>query len=119
MGKNYNKKYGQNLSFEEKLVEIAEEVDAPVIESEIESVVEAEPEIINKEESVEVTPVVEAEEVIEENKEEIKLPKKKMAKVKVVHVSRYSVRIVAKDGKEYMVQGHTDAKVGDMIEIEE
>lgn len=119
MGKNYNKKYGQNLSFDEKSVEIVEEVEAPVIESEVETAIEAEPEIINKEETVEVTPVVEAEEVIEEKKEEIKLPEKKIIKVKVVHVSRYSVRIVAKDGKEYMVQGHTDAKVGDMIEIEE
>lgn len=119
MGKNYNKKYGQNLSFDEKSVEIVEEVKAPVIESEVETAIEAEPEIINKEETVKVTPVVEAEEVIEEKKEEIKLPEKKMVKVKVVHVSRYSVRIVAKDGKEYMVQGHTDAKVGDMIEIEE
>ena len=119
MGKNYNKKYGQNFSFEGKPVEIAEEIEAPVIESEVETVIEAEPEIINKKETVEVTPVVEAEEVIEEKKEEIKLPEKKMVKVKVVHVSRYSVRIVAKDGKEYMVQGHTDAKVGDMIEIEE
>ena len=119
MGKNYNKKYGQNLSFDEKSVEIVEEVEAPVIESEVETAIEVEPEIINKEEAVEVTPVVEAEEVIEEKKEEIKLPEKKMVKVKVVHVSRYSVRIVAKDGKEYMVQGHTDAKVGDMIEIEE
>lgn len=115
MGKNYNKKYGQNLSFDEKSVE----VEAPVIESEVETAIEVEPEIINKEETVEVTPVVEAEEVIEEKKEEIKLPEKKMVKVKIVHVSRYSVRIVAKDGKEYMVQGHTDAKVGDMIEIEE
>ena len=119
MGKNYNKKYGQNFSFEEKPVEIIEETEAPVIEPEVESAIESEPEIINKEESVEVTPVVETEEVVEEKKEEIKLPKKKMVKVKVVHVSRYSVRIVAKDGKEYMVQGHTDAKVGDMIEIEE
>ena len=119
MGKNYNKKYGQNFSFEGKPVEIAEEIEAPVIESEVETAIEAEPEIINKKETVEVTPVVEAEEVIEEKKEEIKLPEKKMVKVKVVHVSRYSVRIVAKDGKEYMVQGHTDAKVGDLIEIEE
>ena len=119
MGKNYNKKYGQNFSFEGKPVEIAEEIEAPVIESEVETVIAAEPEIINKKETVEVTPVVEAEEVIEEKKEEIKLPEKKMVKVKVVHVSRYSVRIVAKDGKEYMVQGHTDAKVGDLIEIEE
>ena len=119
MGKNYNKKYGQNFSFEGKPVEIAEEIEAPVIESEVETVIEAEPEIINKKETVEVTPVVEAEEVIEEKKEEIKLPEKKMVKVKVVHVSRYSVRIVTKDGKEYMVQGHTDAKVGDLIEIEE
>ena len=118
MGKNYNKKYGQNFSFEGKPVEIAEEIEAPVIESEVETVIEAEPDI-NKEESVEVTPVVETEKVTKEEKEEIKLPEKKMVKVKVVHVSRYSVRIVAKDGKEYMVQGHTDAKVGDLIEIEE
>ena len=118
MGKNYNKKYGQNFSFGGKPVEIIDEVEAPVIEQEIESVIEAEPDI-NKEESVEVTPVVETEKVTKEEKEEIKFPKKKTTKVKVVHVSRYSVRIVAKDGKEYMVQGHTDAKVGDLIEIEE
>ena len=51
MGKNYNKKYGQNFSFEGKPVEIAEEIEAPVIESEVETVIEAEPEIINKKES--------------------------------------------------------------------
>lgn len=111
MGKNYNKKYGQNFLLEEKPIEIAEEVES--------SVIEIKPELAKEEKSVEVTPVVETEEVIEEKKEEIKLPEKKMVKVKVVHVSRYSVRIIAKDGKEYMVQGHTDAKVGDMIEIEE
>lgn len=111
MGKNYNKKYGQNFFSKEKPVEITEEVE--------DSVIEIKPKFAKEEESVEVAPVVETEEVIEEKKEEIKLPKKKTVKVKVVHVSRYSVRIVAKDGKEYMVQGHTDAKVGDMIEIEE
>ena len=60
-------------------------------------VIEAEPELIIPEENVDITPVIEKEDIKEEAKSKVR----------------------TSDGRLLMVQGHTDAKVGDTIEFEE
>lgn len=118
--KNYNKKFEQTLPVEEKPVEIIKET--PVIE--------AEPELIMPEENVDIAPAIEKEEIKEEikedAKEEIKEEESKEPEVKktltkglVRLVGNYSIMVRTSDGRLLMVQGHTDAKVGDTIEFEE
>lgn len=114
--KNYIKKFEQTLPVEEKPVEIIKET--PVIE--------AEPELIIPEENVDIAPVIEKEDIKEEVKEEIKEEKSKEPEVKksltkglVRLVGNYSIMVRTSDGRLLMVQGHTDAKVGDTIEFEE
>lgn len=107
--KNYIKKFEQTLPVEEKPVEVIKET--PVIE--------AEPELIIPEENVDITPVIEKEDIKEEAKSKKPEVKKSLTKGLVRLVGNYSVMVRTSDGRLLMVQGHTDAKVGDTIEFEE
>lgn len=107
--KNYIKKFEQTLPVEEKPVEVIKET--PVIE--------AEPELIIPEENVDITPVIEKEDIKEEAKSKESEVKKSLTKGFVRLVGNYSVMVRTSDGRLLMVQGHTDAKVGDTIEFEE
>lgn len=107
--KNYIKKFEQTLPVEEKPVEVIKEI--PVIE--------AEPELIIPEENVDITPVIEKEDIKEEAKSKEPEVKKSLTKGLVRLVGNYSVMVRTSDGRLLMVQGHTDAKVGDTIEFEE
>ena len=107
--KNYIKKIEQTLPVEEKPVEVIKET--PVIE--------AEPELIIPEENVDITPVIEKEDIKEEAKSKKPEVKKSLTKGLVRLVGNYSVMVRTSDGRLLMVQGHTDAKVGDTIEFEE
>lgn len=107
--KNYIKKFEQTLPVEEKPVEVIKET--PVIE--------AEPELIIPEENVDITPVIEKEDIKEEAKSKEPEVKKSLTKGFVRLVGNYSVMVRTSDGRLLMVQGHTDAKVGDTIEFEE
>lgn len=107
--KNYIKKFEQTLPVEEKPVEVIKET--PVIE--------AEPELIIPEENVDITPVIEKEDIKEEAKSKESEVKKSLTKGLVRLVGNYSVMVRTSDGRLLMVQGHTDAKVGDTIEFEE
>lgn len=107
--KNYIKKFEQTLPVEEKPVEVIKET--PVIE--------AEPELIIPEENVDITPVIEKEDIKEEAKSKKPEVKKSLTKGVVRLVGNYSVMVRTSDGRLLMVQGHTDAKVGDTIEFEE
>ena len=107
--KNYIKKFEQTLPVEEKPVEVIKET--PVIE--------AEPELIIPEENVDITPVIEKEDIKEEAKSKEPVVKKSLTKGLVRLVGNYSVMVRTSDGRLLMVQGHTDAKVGDTIEFEE
>ena len=107
--KNYIKKFEQTLPVEEKPVEVIKET--PVIE--------AEPELIIPEENVDITPVIEKEDIKEEAKSKKPEVKKSLIKGLVRLVGNYSVMVRTSDGRLLMVQGHTDAKVGDTIEFEE
>lgn len=107
--KNYIKKFEQTLPVEEKPVEVIKET--PVIE--------AEPELIIPEENVDITPVIEKEDIREEAKGKEPEVKKSLTKGLVRLVGNYSVMVRTSDGRLLMVQGHTDAKVGDTIEFEE
>lgn len=107
--KNYIKKFEQTLPVEEKPVEVIKET--PVIE--------AEPELIMPEENVDITPVIEKEDIKEEAKSKKPEVKKSLTKGLVRLVGNYSVMVRTSDGRLLMVQGHTDAKVGDTIEFEE
>ena len=107
--KNYIKKFEQTLPVEEKPVEVIKET--PVIE--------AEPELIIPEENVDITPVIEKEDIKEEAKSKESEVKKSLIKGLVRLVGNYSVMVRTSDGRLLMVQGHTDAKVGDTIEFEE
>ena len=107
--KNYIKKFEQTLPVEEKPVEVIKET--PVIE--------AEPELIIPEENVDITPVIEKEDIKEEAKSKEPEVKKSLTKGLVRLVGNYSVMVRTSDGRRLMVQGHTDAKVGDTIEFEE
>lgn len=107
--KNYIKKFEQTLPVEEKPVEVIKET--PVIE--------AEPELIIPEENVDITPVIEKEDIKEEAKSKKLEVKKSLTKGLVRLVGNYSVMVRTSDGRLLMVQGHTDAKVGDTIEFEE
>lgn len=107
--KNYIKKFEQTLPVEEKPVEVIKET--PVIE--------AEPELIIPEENVDITPVIEKEDIKEEVKSKEPEVKKSLTKGLVRLVGNYSVMVRTSDGRLLMVQGHTDAKVGDTIEFEE
>ena len=106
--KNYIKKFEQTLPVEEKPVEVIKET--PVIE--------AEPELIIPEENVDITPVIEKEDIKEEAKSKEPEVKKSLTKGLVRLVGNYSVMVRTSDGRLLMVQGHTDAKVGDTIEFE-
>lgn len=107
--KNYIKKFEQTLPVEEKPVEVIKET--PVIE--------AEPELVIPEENVDITPVIEKEDIKEEDKSKEPEVKKSLTKGLVRLVGNYSVMVRTSDGRLLMVQGHTDAKVGDTIEFEE
>ena len=107
--KNYIKKFEQTLPVEEKPVEVIKET--PVIE--------AEPELIIPEENVDITPVIEKEDIKEEAKSKKPEVKKSLTKGLVRLVGNYSVMVRTSDGRLLMVQGYTDAKVGDTIEFEE
>ena len=107
--KNYIKKFEQTLPVEEKPVEVIKET--PVIE--------AEPELVIPEENVDITPVIEKEDIKEEAKSKKHEVKKSLTKGLVRLVGNYSVMVRTSDGRLLMVQGHTDAKVGDTIEFEE
>lgn len=107
--KNYIKKFEQTLPVEEKPVEVIKET--PVIE--------AEPELIIPEENVDITPVIEKEDIKEEAKSKKPEVKKSLTKGLVRLVGNYSVMVRTSDGRLLMVQGHTDAKVGDTMEFEE
>ena len=107
--KNYIKKFEQTLPVEEKPVEVIKET--PVIE--------AEPELIIPEENVDITPVIEKEDIKEEAKSKEPEVKKSLTRGLVRLVGNYSVMVRTSDGRLLMVQGHTDAKVGDTIEFEE
>lgn len=107
--KNYIKKFEQTLPVEEKPVEVIKET--PVIE--------AEPELIIPEENVDITPVIEKEDIKEEAKSKKPEVKKSLTKGLVRLVGNYSVMVRTSDGRLLMVQGHTDAKIGDTIEFEE
>ena len=107
--KNYIKKFEQTLPVEEKPVEVIKEI--PVID--------AEPELIIPEENVDITPVIEKEDIKEEAKSKEPEVKKSLTKGLVRLVGNYSVMVRTSDGRLLMVQGHTDAKVGDTIEFEE
>ena len=107
--KNYIKKFEQTLPVEEKPVEVIKET--PVIE--------AEPELVIPEENVGITPVIEKEDIKEEAKNKEPEVKKSLTKGLVRLVGNYSVMVRTSDGRLLMVQGHTDAKVGDTIEFEE
>ena len=107
--KNYIKKFEQTLPVEEKPVEVIKET--PVIE--------AEPELIIPEENVDITPVIEKEDIKEEAKSKKPEVKKSLTKGLVRLVGNYSVMVRTSDGRLLMVQGHTDAKVGDAMEFEE
>lgn len=107
--KNYIKKFEQTLPVEEKPVEVIKET--PVIE--------AEPELIIPEENVDITSVIEKEDIKEEAKSKEPEVKKSLTKGLVRLVGNYSVMVRTSDGRLLMVQGHTDAKVGDTIEFEE
>lgn len=107
--KNYIKKFEQTLPVEEKPVEVIKEI--PVID--------AEPELIIPEENVDITPVIEKEDIKEEAKSKKPEVKKSLTKGLVRLVGNYSVMVRTSDGRLLMVQGHTDAKVGDTIEFEE
>lgn len=107
--KNYIKKFEQTLPVEEKPVEVIKET--PVIE--------AEPEFIIPEENVDITPVIEKEDIKEEAKSKKPEVKKSLTKGLVRLVGNYSVMVRTSDGRLLMVQGHTDAKIGDTIEFEE
>ena len=107
--KNYIKKFEQTLPVEEKPIEVIKET--PVIE--------AEPELIIPEENVDITPVIEKEDIKEEAKSKKPEVKKSLTKGLVRLVGNYSVMVRTSDGRLLMVQGHTDAKVGDTIEFEE
>ena len=107
--KNYIKKIEQTLPVEEKPVEVIKET--PVIE--------AEPELIIPEENVDITPVIEKEDIKEEAKSKELEVKKSLTKGLVRLVGNYSVMVRTSDGRLLMVQGHTDAKIGDTIEFEE
>ena len=107
--KNYIKKFEQTLPVEEKPVEVIKET--PVIE--------AEPELVIPEENVDITPVIEKEDIKEEAKSKKPEVKKSLTKGLVRLVGNYSVMVRTSDGRLLMVQGHTDAKVGDTIEFEE
>ena len=107
--KNYIKKFEQTLPVEEKPVEVIKET--PVIE--------AEPELIIPEENVDITPVIEKEDIKEEAKSKEPEVKKSLTKGLVRLVGNYSAMVRTSDGRLLMVQGHTDAKVGDTIEFEE
>ena len=107
--KNYIKNFEQTLPVEEKPVEVIKET--PVIE--------AEPELIIPEENVDITPVIEKEDIKEEVKSKEPEVKKSLTKGLVRLVGNYSVMVRTSDGRLLMVQGHTDAKVGDTIEFEE
>lgn len=107
--KNYIKKFEQTLPVEEKPVEVIKET--PVIE--------AEPELIIPEENVDITPVIEKEDIKEEAKSKKPEVKKSLTKGLVRLVGNYSIMVRTSDGRLLMVQGHTDAKVGDTIEFEE
>ena len=107
--KNYIKKFEQTLPVEEKPVEVIKET--PVIE--------AEPELIIPEENVDITPVIEKEDIKEEAKSKEPEVKKSLNKGLVRLVGNYSVMVRTSDGRLLMVQGHTDAKIGDTIEFEE
>lgn len=107
--KNYIKKFEQTLPVEEKPVEVIKEI--PVIE--------AEPELIIPEENVDITPVIEKEDIKEEAKSKEPEVKKSLTKGLVRLVGNYSVMVRTSDGRLLMVQGHTDAKIGDTIEFEE
>ena len=107
--KNYIKKFEQTLPVEEKPVEVIKET--PVIE--------AEPELIIPEENVDITPVIEKEDIKEEAKSKKPEVNKSLTKGLVRLVGNYSVMVRTSDGRLLMVQGHTDAKVGDTIEFEE
>ena len=88
--KNYIKKFEQTLPVEEKPVEVIKE-----------------------------TPVIEKEEIKEEAKSKEPEVKKSLTKGLVRLVGNYSVMVRTSDGRLLMVQGHTDAKIGDTIEFEE
>ena len=88
--KNYIKKFEQTLPVEEKPVEVIKE-----------------------------TPVIEKEDIKEEAKSKEPEVKKSLTKGLVHLVGNYSVMVRTSDGRLLMVQGHTDAKVGDTIEFEE
>lgn len=107
--KNYIKKFEQTLPVEEKPVEVIKET--PVIE--------AEPELIIPEENVDITPVIEKEDIKKEAKSKKPEVKKSLTKGLVRLVGNYSVMVRTSDGRLLMVQGHTDAKIGDTIEFEE
>ena len=107
--KNYIKKFEQTLPVEEKPVEVIKET--PVIE--------AEPELIIPEENVDITPVIEKEDIKEEAKSKEPEVKKSLTTGLVRLVGNYSVMVRTSDGRLLMVQGHTDAKIGDTIEFEE
>lgn len=107
--KNYIKNFEQTLPVEEKPVEVIKEI--PVID--------AEPELIIPEENVDITPVIEKEDIKEEAKSKKPEVKKSLTKGVVRLVGNYSVMVRTSDGRLLMVQGHTDAKVGDTIEFEE
>ena len=107
--KNYIKKFEQTLPVEEKPVEVIKET--PVIE--------AEPELIIPEENVDITPVIEKEDIKEEAKSKEPEVKKSLTKGLVRLVGNYSFMVRTSDGRLLMVQGHTDAKIGDTIEFEE
>lgn len=107
--KSYIKKFEQTLPVEEKPVEVIKET--PVIE--------AEPELVIPEENVDITPVIEKEDIKEEAKSKEPEVKKSLTKGLVRLVGNYSVMVRTSDGRLLMVQGHTDAKVGDTIEFEE
>lgn len=107
--KNYIKNFEQTLPVEEKPVEVIKEI--PVID--------AEPELIIPEENVDITPVIEKEDIKEEAKSKKPEVKKSLTKGLVRLVGNYSVMVRTSDGRLLMVQGHTDAKVGDTIEFEE
>ena len=107
--KNYIKKFEQTLPVEEKPVEVIKET--PVIE--------AEPELIIPEENVDITPVIEKKDIKEEAKSKEPEVKKSLTKGLVRLVGNYSVMVRTSDGRLLMVQGHTDAKIGDTIEFEE
>lgn len=107
--KNYIKNFEQTLPVEEKPVEVIKEI--PVID--------AEPELIIPEENVDITPVIEKEDIKEEAKSKKPEVKKSLTKGLVRLVGNYSVMVRTSDGRLLMVQGHTDAKVGDTMEFEE